>query len=79
MRIMKKVFLYAYDRQNLGDDLFVHTIVRRYPHVQFYMWSDRKNREVFAHLPNLKVVDKDSRLAHLLYKLRPSLGARYKG
>lgn len=76
---MKKVFLYAYDRQNLGDDLFVHTIVRRYPHVQFYMWSDRKNREVFAHLPNLKVVDKDSRFAHLLYKLRPSLGARYKG
>ena len=76
---MKKIFLYAYDRQNLGDDLFVHTIVRRYPHVKFYMWSDRKNREVFACLPNLKVVDKDSRWVHFLHRLRPSLAARYKG
>ena len=75
---MKKVFLYAYDRQNLGDDLFVHTITRRYPDVQFYMWSDVKNREVYACLPNLKVIDRDSRLVHLLGKLRPSLAARYK-
>ena len=32
---MNSVFLYAYDRQNLGDDLFVHTITKRYPDVQF--------------------------------------------
>ena len=76
---MKKIFLYAYDRQNLGDDLFVHTIAKRYPDVQFYMWSDRKNREVYACLPNLRVIDKDSRLVHLLHKLRPSLVSRYKG
>lgn len=76
---MKKVFLYAYDRQNLGDDLFVHTIANRYPDVQFYMWSDAKNREVFACLPNMKVMDQDSRLVRLLRALRPSLGARYKG
>lgn len=76
---MKKVFLYAYDRQNLGDDLFVHTIAKRYPDVQFYMWSDLKNRETFACLPNLKVIDKDSRLVCLLQKLRPSLVSRYKG
>ncbi len=75
---MKRVFLYAYDRQNLGDDLFVHTIVNRYPDVQFYMWSDRKNRETFSCLPNLKVIDKDSPFVHLLRKLRPSLVARYK-
>ena len=76
---MKKAFLYAYDRQNLGDDLFVHTITRRYPDVQFYMWSARKNRETFACLPNLKVIDQDSKLVHFLHKLRPSLIARYKG
>lgn len=76
---MKKSFLYAYDRQNLGDDLFVHTITKRYPGVQFYMWSDRKNRETFSCLPNLKVIDRDSRLVHILHRLRPSLVARYKG
>ncbi len=75
---MKKAFLYAYDRQNLGDDLFVRAIAQRYPHVQFYMWSDVKNRRVFADVPNLKIIDPDSRLVHLLYKLRPSLVARYR-
>ena len=75
---MKKVFLYAYDRQNLGDDLFVHTITKRYPDVQFYMWSDRKNRKTFNQLSNLKVIDKDSCFARFLQKLRPSLAVRYK-
>ena len=75
---MKKVFLYAYDRQNLGDDLFVHTITKRYPHVKFYMWSDRKNQTVFRCLPNLKVLDKDSRFVRTLNGLRPSLLARYR-
>ena len=75
---MKEVFLYAYDRQNLGDDLFVHTITKRYPDVQFYMWSDKKNRRVYAGVPNLKVIDKDSKFVHLLHKLRPSLIARYR-
>ena len=76
---MKKVFLYAYDRQNLGDDLFVHTITRRYPDAQFYMWSRKENRKTFAQLPNLKVIDQDSRLVRLLHRLRPSLVSRYKG
>lgn len=75
---MKKAFLYAYDRQNLGDDLFVRHIARRYPHVQFYMWSDAINRRVFADVPNLKIIDKDSKFVQLLHKLRPSLAARYK-
>ena len=75
---MKKAFLYAYDRQNLGDDLFVHAITGRYPNTQFYMWSDRKNQETFSCLPNLKVIDKDSGFVHFLHKLRPSLVARYR-
>lgn len=75
---MKKVFLYAYDRQNLGDDLFVHTITKRYPRVQFYMWSDPKNRETFGCLPNLKILQKDAGMAMFLGRLRPSLAARYR-
>lgn len=75
---MKKVFLYAYDRQNLGDDLFVHTITKRYPHVKFYIWTDRKNKETFQSLPNLKVVDKDSAFVHTLNRIRPSLVPGYR-
>ncbi len=75
---MKKAFLYAYDRRNLGDDLFVHTITKRYPHVKFYMWSNKSNRETFRCLPNLKVVDKESRLVKFLSWLRPSLGPGYR-
>lgn len=76
---MKCVFLFAYDKQNLGDDLFIHTISRRYSNVQFYMWSERKNKETFYGLPNLKVIDKDSFFVKLLYRIRPSLVSRYKG
>lgn len=76
---MKKSFLYAYDRQNLGDDLFIHTITKRYPDVKFYMWSSAENRKTFACLPNLKVIDHDSRLVRFLHALRPSLVSRYKG
>ena len=75
---MKKVFLYAYDKQNLGDDLFVHTIVKRYSDVQFYIWSDRDNQKTFQSLPNLKVVDKDGALIRTLNWLRPSLVSRYR-
>lgn len=75
---MKKIFLYAYDKQNLGDDLFVHTITKRYPDVQFYIWSDRGNRKTFQALPNLKVLDKNGALVRMLNWLRPSFVSRYR-
>lgn len=75
---MKRIFLYAYDKQNLGDDLFIHTITKRYPHVRFYMLSNKENRRTFASLPNLRIVDRDSRFVRFMNKLRPSLFARYK-
>lgn len=34
---MKKVFLMAYARQNLGDDLFIKMLLDRYPMHNFYM------------------------------------------
>lgn len=75
---MKKVYLYAYDRQNLGDDLFVHTVAKRYPDVQFYIWTGAENKTTFKCLPNLKVIDRESKWVHFLRKLRPSLVNRYR-
>lgn len=75
---MKKIFLYAYDRINLGDDLFIHTIANRYPEVKFYLWSKKYNKKTFSSLPNVKVLAQDSLKTDIMNKLHPSLFPRYK-
>lgn len=75
---MKKAFLYAYDKANLGDDLFVRTIANRYPRVKFYLWSDKRNRAVFKENKNIKIIDKESFFLKILYQIGPSLVARYQ-
>ena len=76
---MKKVYLYAYDKQNLGDDLFVHTITKRYPKAKFYMITDAKNKIAFKELKNLRVIDKESLISRILERIRPSFNSRYQG
>ena len=75
---MKKAFVYAYDKRNLGDDLFIHTLAMRYPQVRFYIRTDSANRETFRELPNLKVVEPSSATGRWLAKIRPSFGSRYE-
>lgn len=75
---MKKIFLYAYDRINFGDDLFIHTICNRYPDVKFYLWSKKYNKKTFSEIKNLKVLDQDGKLITMLSKIHPSLFAKYK-
>lgn len=74
----KRVFLYAYNAANLGDDLFIHTITRRYPDVQFYIWAGPENRVSFASIDNLKALDPDSGVIRMLSGIRSSFAARYK-
>lgn len=73
---MKKIFLYAYDHMNLGDDLFVRTIADRYLGVRFYLWSDKKNYEVFKNNRNIKVINQNAGIIKILKKIRPSLVIR---
>lgn len=75
---MKRVFLYAYDKVNLGDDLFIRTIVNRYPDIQFYLWSNKLNQKIFKDCNNLKVINKESKFISILSNIRPSLNARYQ-
>lgn len=75
---MKKIFLYAYDRINFGDDLFIRTICSRYPKVKFYLWSKKYNEKVFSDVKNLKVLDQESKFLTTLQKVHPSLYPRYK-
>ena len=45
---MKKIFIMAYLRNNLGDDLFVKELINRYPNEKFYIdVIDLKYGEVF--------------------------------
>lgn len=76
---MKRVFLYAYDGTNLGDDLFVRVICGRYPQAQFYIWGDEARREVFRDVPNLKVLLRDNPVSKVLGAIRPSFVARHHG
>ncbi len=74
---MKKVFVYAYDVGNLGDDLFVETLVKRYPDVQFYMWSN-ENQDSYKNLPRIKKINVDTGAIKFLEKIHLSLAARLK-
>ena len=55
----KKVFLMAYARQNLGDDLFIKMLLDRYPMQEFYMKI--KNPEFLSELDksynNLHIIE----------------------
>lgn len=54
---MKKVLVNAYLRQNIGDDMFVHALVRRYPNVKFYMSAARRYRRALEQEPNIVFIE----------------------
>lgn len=52
----KKVFLKAYCYQNLGDDLFVRILAKRYPQTLFYLPMQPRFADSFSDLPNVKPI-----------------------
>ena len=51
----KKVLIKAYCAKNLGDDMFVLQLVRRYPHVKFFLPILKRNATAFKKEKNLEV------------------------
>lgn len=49
-----KVLLYAYVNNNVGDDLFITLLCRRYPDSDFYVSRRARQSKTLAGLPNLK-------------------------
>lgn len=49
---MKRVLVHAYLAGNLGDDLLVTILCRRYPKVEFHMLAEERYKTRFAALPN---------------------------
>lgn len=60
---MKKILMFAYLRNNLGDDLFVKELLQRYPNTEFYIRVLKEEyAKPFKDLPNaiiLKVNTED--------------------
>lgn len=50
------IFLKAYTRLNLGDDLFIKKICNEYQKEKFYILADKKYKKVFRNIKNLKVM-----------------------
>ena len=50
----KKVKLRAYAAANLGDDLFIELICKRYPDDTFFLCGSKKFRKIYKKIPNLK-------------------------
>lgn len=75
---MERIFLFAYDKVNLGDDLFIRTLTDRYPHTKFFLWSGFDNRQNFADIPNLIVVDQNSKMMRMMANVWPSFPHRWR-
>lgn len=67
---MKKVYIYAYAEVNLGDDLFVHQLVRRYPDTRFVMIANAQYQSMFRSYKNVRIYDKESAFVKTLKKIR---------
>lgn len=52
---MKRIYVHAYLAGNLGDDLFVQTLCRRYPKIRFYVLADELYKTRFRALRNCVV------------------------
>ncbi len=46
-----------YSATNLGDDLLLHALLKRYPNTQFIMLASREERILEMQYDNLKVIE----------------------
>ena len=52
----KKIFILAYTRQNLGDDLFIYMLLNKYPNVQFYINIENdEHSKLFENFNNITI------------------------
>lgn len=49
----KKVFIYSYMRNNLGDDMFVDHVLKKHKNNLFYVWNNPHYLKTFKHYSNI--------------------------
>lgn len=70
----KKIYIKAYLNHNLGDDLFVDVLAKRYPETRFYLYAPPGYRRTFARLGNVKVYETSMLCVRLYNKIFRMLG-----
>ncbi len=68
---MKKIYISAYCNTNVGDDMFVLTLVRRYPDIKFYLFAHPDHSAAFLNERNLWV---PSRIWFFVFRILSKLG-----
>lgn len=69
----KKVWIYAYTKLNLGDDLFIKILCDRYPNVNFFLQSEFKYARGLRDITNLTIMPKIPYIDGLFRRLRINL------
>ncbi len=54
---MKKVYILAYSKMNLGDDIFIDMLVKRYPNIQFFSKNMQMDSRAYKENSNLHFID----------------------
>ena len=58
----KKIFILAYARCNLGDDLFIYMLLKKYPNNQFYIHiKDPEHAKLFEQFSNITIIPEKER------------------
>ena len=63
---MKKIKVYAYKRQNLGDDLFIKILCERYPNTQFVLYAPNVYKDIFKDNKNLEICSSEDKLNRVI-------------
>ena len=75
---MKEIMVYAYTAHNLGDDLFIHILCKRYPETTFYLYAPKRYEQTFVHLKNLKVIPSDTFFNRVVHRFLNQFSKRKK-
>ena len=54
---MKKVYILAYSKTNLGDDIFIDMLVKRYPNILFFSKNMKLDSKTYKENENLYFID----------------------
>lgn len=60
--VKNKVFLRLYSELNLGDDLFLEILLKRYPNIKFILYAREDYRKAFSEYENLIIRNENQRL-----------------
>lgn len=66
---MFDVCIRGFVKGNLGDDLFVDIICRRYPNTKFVVCAEKAYKRCFSEIPNLKYISHDTLFTKFFFRI----------